>query len=577
MDWPTHRQQIFRGVNEAHDFLIDKDQSSGCKNVLLDHLGSVRSGNGRIKRNGTVITTTPDVLDLYRFYLSNGTKKFLAGAGTNLYLGAETSPYNFTSIKASLTTGLKGRYETFKDKCWRVNGTDANLKYDGTNVVNMGVETPTAPAVATGAAGNLTGDYYYKVSYQVDSYSEGNASVASSLVQPSSEKVTVTKPTSTPEADVTHWIIYRTKAGATTYYKLASVAIGTGTYSDDVIDTSLDTGSTAPADNSAPGVVDFIALQHRYIFLADKTSSRVYFCTQDYPEKYPAAYYFDINAKDGENINGLLVALGSMYCFKPNAIYAICGNDVDDFGVPPNKWSKYGCYAPDTLVEVNWKGSPMILYLHKTGVRAWDGTLSHPLSSHIQTTIESIDPDYIHLACAELKGNEYWISFCTSGTANNETWILNLETGDWREMNYGCNGFMVEVDDNLYSAQDDGWVHQQDTGTTDLGGDLTWEYYGKNFSWPHEEGIQNKARYLEIWASLLTDDLVVTLTVDNDSTNKQHIETLSNLGSSLVHSVISLPMSLKGEFFKPKYSGTGQNRCTIREVAITRIPISRRL
>lgn len=578
MEWPAYRQSIFRGTNERDNMQIKDDQCSSGLNCLLDEKGTLRSGNGRAKRNTTAITSTPHMLDLHRFYLSGGTKKFLAGGGTNLYLGAETTPFAFSSIKASLTSGKKGRYQTFKDKVFRVNGTDANLKYDVSDgVVNMGVETPSAPAVATGAGGNLSGDYYYKVSYQVDGYSEGNASVASSLVQPSSQKVTVTKPTSTPEADVTHWIIYRTKAGGSIYYKLATVLIATGSYSDDIVDSSLDTGNTAPSDNSTPSVCDFIALFHRYIFIAKEDTSRVYFSTQDYPEKYPAAYYFDISPQDGENITGIIEGLGSMYCFKKNSIYAICGNDDTDFGVPPNKWSRYGCYAPDTLKVVIWKGSPIILYLHKTGLRAWDGTLSNLLSGDIQTTIDSILDDYIHLACAELKGNEYWISFCTSGTVNNETWILNLETGDWRQHNYGVNGLMADNEGNLWAAVQDGWIYQFRAGVGDLGGDLSWEYTTKNWSFPHKQGDINRGRFFIIWASLETDTLSLLFMVDNDDTsNKTWTKTLAALGTSKVKTLISLPKNLIGEFFKVKYSSTGTKRCTIYRVELVYIPIPRR-
>lgn len=578
MDWPIFHLAFFKGTNERDNMQIENEQSSSSLNCLLDHKGILQSGNGRAKRNLTAITSTPHMLDLHRFYLSNGTKKFLAGGGTNLYLGSETTGWAFTSIKDSLAAGLKGRYQTFKDRVFRLNGTNANLKYDVTDgVVNMGVETPSAPAVATGASGNLTGDYYYKASYQVDGYSEGNASDASSLVQPSSDKVTVTKPTSTPEADVTHWIVYRTKAGAGIYYKLTTVAIGTGSYSDNTIDDNLDTGNTAPSDNSAPGVCDFIALFHRYIFILKASTSRVYFSTQDYPEKFPAAYYFDISPQDGENVTGIIEGLGSMYCFKKNSIYAICGNDTTDFGVPPNKWSRYGCYAPDTLKVVNWKGSPIILYLHKTGLRAWDGTLSHLLSADIQTTIDSISDDYIHLACGELKGQEYWLSFCTSGTVNNETWILNLETGDWRQHNYGVNGLMSDNEGNLWAAVQSGFIYQLAADVGDLGGNLSWEYTTKNWSFPHKQGDINRGRFFIVWASLETDVLTLDFTVDdNDTGNKTLSYPLKVLGASKVKTVISLPKNLVGEFFKVKYSSTGTKRCTIYRIELVYIPIPRR-
>jgi len=577
MNWPSYRQALFRGVNEqVDDFLIANEESSSCKNCRLDETGSLRSRNGRATRNTVAIIGTPNVLALHRFRMSGGTNKFLAYAGMNIWLGDEDSPYNFTSIKSGLTNNTKWRFLTFKDKVFGVNGSNTNFKYDGTNELDMGVETPGKPTVALGSGDGLDGDYYYKISYQVDSYSEGNASVASDLIQPETQAVTVSRPAGYEE-DVTHWIIYRTKASGSIYYKVATVAIGTATYSDTIADDSLDTGTIAPTDNGAPAVnADFIALHHRYIFLVDKDTSRLYFSVQDYPEKFPAAYYFDVNPKDGENINGIMPVLGGLWIFKKNAIYFLGGNDDTDFGIPSNKFSNYGCYAPDTLVNCSLAGKHVILYLHKTGIRGWDGTNSDLISAKIQPTIDTILDDYIDKACACLKGEEYWISFCTSGTSNNETWIFNLRTGDWRKYDYGMNAMCVWPDARLFSGQNSGWVYQEDTGTQDITSDISWEYYTKNYSFPHEMGNLNRYREMILWTSLATDDLSIQFTVDNDATNKRWTKTLSSIGSTLVKKRFSLPQYLAGELMKIKFSSSGKNQAEIRQLELRRQPILRR-
>ena len=305
MAWPSYRQNLFRGINnKTDDFRIENEEASDGKNFLVDDEGTLKSRLGRAKRNGTAITSTPDVLSLFRYYHSDdSTVRLIASAGTDIWLGAETTPFNFTSLETSLTSNIKWRFIQFRDKVFGCNGSNTNWKYDGTNAIDMGVVAPDAPAVATGAATGLTGDYYYKVSWQVDSYEEGDASVASALIQPSNQKVTVTKPTSTAEGDITHWIIYRTEASGSVFYKLTTVAIGTGTYSDSTADVSLDTGTTAPSDNNVPPVnADFITMYHRFVFLVDKDTSRIYFSKQDFPETYPDANYFDVMTKDGENI-----------------------------------------------------------------------------------------------------------------------------------------------------------------------------------------------------------------------------------------------------------------------------------
>lgn len=577
MDWETYTQTLFSGINNKTDpFRIEKEKASEGKNFLVDDEGTLKSRPGRAKRNGTAIANTPDVLSLFRFYHSDdSTVRLLAYAGTNIWLGAETSPYNFTSLKSSLTSNTKWRFIQFLDKVFGCNGSNTNFKYDGTNALDMGVAVPDAPAVAKGASTGLTGDYYYKVSWQVDSYEEGDASVASALIQPSNEDVVVTKPTSTQEADVTHWIIYRTEAGGLVYYKLATVAVGTGTYTDSTADSSLDTGTTAPTNNNVPPVnADFIALHKGFVFLVDKDTSTIYFSKQYYPETYPAAYHFHVNPKDGENLaGGIFSAQGGLWLFKPNHLYLLGGNDATDFGLQPKSYTHYGCYAPDTLADCTYMGMNVILYLHRTGVRAWTGAKSELVSRDIQTTIDSISSTYISKAVGRLVGDEYWISFCTSGTANNETWILNLITGDWRKYDYGCNALLVWIDGTLMSGQDDGWVYIEQTGTADAGADIAGDYTTKNHRFPHEKGNWNKYFEFVILASLNTDTLTITFTADNDSTNKQYARAIADMGAALVKTRFSLPKEIQGDFIKWKYSWSGQNALEIRAVELRRIPL----
>lgn len=579
-NWPSYRQNLFRGINnKTDDFRIEKEESPSAKNILVDDEGTLKSRPGRAQRNGTAITGTPDVLSLFRYYHSDdSTVKLIAYGGTNIWLGAETSPYNFTSLEASLTDNTKWRFIQYRDKVFGCNGSNSNWKYDGTNAIVMGVAVPDAPAVATGAGDGLDGAYYYKVSWMVDSYEEGDASVASDVINPSEQAVTVTKPTSTAEGDITHWIIYRTEASGSIYYKLATVAVGTGTYTDTTADASLDTGTTAPTDNNVPPVnADFIALHHRYIFMVDKDTSRIYFSKQDYPETYPAAYYFDVMVKDGENLDGgIISSQGGLWLFKKNNLYLLAGNDTTDFGIPPNSYTHYGCYAPDTLTDCTYMGMNVILYLHRTGVRAWNGASSQLVSRKIQTTIDSIDLDYIDKAEAKLVGDEYWISFCTSGSSNNETWILNLLTGDWRKYDYGCNALLVWKDGTLMSGQDDGLVYTEQTGTSDPSGDISWEYYTKNYEFPHSMGSFNRFREFVIWASLDTDTLSINFVADNDSTNKSFTKTIADMGSTLVKKRFSLPQFIQGEKVKIKFSSSGQNACEIRAFEIRMIPTARR-
>ena len=262
--------------------------------------------------------------------------------------------------------------------------------------------------------------------------------------------------------------------------------------------------------------------------------------------------------------------------FNKDNLYKLSGNDTTDFGIPPESYTNYGCYAPDTLVNCTLQGRNLILYLHRTGVRAWNGSSSELISRKIQTTIDSISTTLIGEACAALVGEEYWISFCTSGTFNNETWALSLITGDWRKLDFGVNHILEWKNGVVMTAVEDGFVYTEKTTTADAGSDISWDYTTKNYEFPHELGSYNRFREFIIWLSLATDTLTIRFTADNDSTNHQVDKTIVAPGSTLVKKRFSLPQYIEGEKLKIKFSSTGQNACEIRAFEIRMISSTRR-
>jgi len=95
-----------------------------------------------------------------------------------------------------------------------------------------------AATVAAGAAGNLTGDYYYKIIF-VNTNGETQAGTASALVQPSSQQIDLSA-IPIGGAGCTARKIYRTAAGGSTYKYVATISDNTTTvYTDDLIDGSL--------------------------------------------------------------------------------------------------------------------------------------------------------------------------------------------------------------------------------------------------------------------------------------------------------------------------------------------------
>jgi hypothetical protein len=105
---------------------------------------------------------------------------------------------------------------------------------------SQAVNAPGAPTVATGAAGALTGNYHYKVSFLVGEL-ESAVGTESAQVSPSSQKVSLSA-IPTGGNRVTGRKLYRTAAGGATGSEkfLATISDNTTTtYTDNAADGTL--------------------------------------------------------------------------------------------------------------------------------------------------------------------------------------------------------------------------------------------------------------------------------------------------------------------------------------------------
>ena len=105
------------------------------------------------------------------------------------------------------------------------------------------LDAPGAPtATVNAAAGNLNGNYYYRITFVTSEGGETLLGDASSVVSPSNQQVNLSNiPTAPSYTGVTSRKIYRTKAGSSSYYYLVTTLNDntTTTYTDNIADDSL--------------------------------------------------------------------------------------------------------------------------------------------------------------------------------------------------------------------------------------------------------------------------------------------------------------------------------------------------
>jgi hypothetical protein len=119
--------------------------------------------------------------------------------------------------------------------------------------LGTGIAPASAPTVATGSSGVLTGAYQYLVTF-TDTAGETTAGPASLTVNPSAQEVSLTNIPTGISGTITGRNIYRTKAGGSTFYLLTSISDNTTTtYTDNTPDSSLP--STQPPTTSTAGSI----------------------------------------------------------------------------------------------------------------------------------------------------------------------------------------------------------------------------------------------------------------------------------------------------------------------------------
>ena len=477
----------FRNINrKIKQELLPKEIGYTAINIRYDtELGSISKRGNRGTYGSMTTLGTSKVMSNYRYYKnSDSTKKLIISYETTLKLGNDTAG-TFANIKTGLTTDLFHYFLTYKDLCFIGNGTDANMCYDGTTVEEMGVPVPTAPTLALGAAGVLTGAYYYKVIYQIDDYQDGNASVASAVINPSAQKVTVTIPVSA-NTRVTDRKIYRTLKGGSVYYELTTVADNTTlTYTDNTEDGDLGT-TQAPSDYSGPGVYTQPSLHRSRVWWVGNSTykSRVIFCDvrsgTSYPDVYPALNFLDIGKDDGDTLLACVEDnFGQQMAIKQNSIRKIHTDSTD-----PKGWeigrviSVQGCCAKKTIVPTPYG----IIYLTRYGeskkrLVVFNGQTLEGKWDDIEPILTSIKENRLDEITGWYHNGSYHLAYAdpeSGNIYNDRELIIDLERGTFTidKKNISSYGSWNSGTDagELYTGTSDttGLLHNEDFVNWDI-------------------------------------------------------------------------------------------------------------
>ena len=394
--------------NSLTDINIPIGGGDIAENARFDDVKGIKVRKNRAKYNTSSLGANP-IYGLSRIYI--GSNSYTLGVYTTILKLGDDDAGTFSNLKTGLTADLDYTQVTYKNFHYLFNGTDSNIKTDGT-AANTDVQGCTAPSAnPTGekddTGSNLDEDtYQYKFAWVYDSYqiSSVYGTPLSVATDSSNLSIDLYDFEATP-ANATHMNIYRTEGGGTTFYYHSQHTVAeiegylTGArYNDDIADSGLDTAILAPSDNGTPPVAKFGILHKDRIFLAGNSTykSRVYYSDisslVSYPDVYPANNYIDIAPDDGDEIMGLAIdPTGSLCVFKKNTVRKIF-TDGD-----PVNWSVsepydfHGAISSQSITQTPHG----IIYFARKGengreLRKFTGTTASPISEKVTAEFNNV-------------------------------------------------------------------------------------------------------------------------------------------------------------------------------------------
>jgi hypothetical protein len=316
----------------------------------------------------------------------------LSGIITQVDTQAYAAPLN-TGVFASIRTGLNSGASGFDGVVYNqqlivTNQVDRAFvcKSDETTI-NLGMsQVTTAPTIAL-VGGALTGTFKYWIT-EYDSVNDIESAfgvaggTTAATATPAGNGVNVSKP-ATVNASATHWRVYRTidTGEFPVGWRVATVAIGTATYTDTTTDAALVlltpyaivniNGALYSRDEKQPD--SFLSLAVFEGSVCGSVADTVYYSETGFPHSFPAPYAIRMDPPLGDWAYCVRLCERALYVMFPNNTYRInylpkAGDPIFDTGVCQEEVANFGTTsARGACTFSGWGGKPVLFVASKTG------------------------------------------------------------------------------------------------------------------------------------------------------------------------------------------------------------------
>jgi hypothetical protein len=290
----------------AQNCRYDDEPGSAVKRKPLRYYNSSSLGSSAIKSS-------------YRFYKSDGTMKLIVAYSTTLKVGNDTTG-TYTNIATGLTDGKRWTFVTYKDLCIMSNGYDDMLVYDGSSD-NVTWQLGACKIVQGTGTGITRTNISYQITIDNDAYVCG--AISNIIASVTNKSIDLSNIPLGPSG-TTNRKIYRQSSETSGYRLITTLSDNTTTtYTDTTADASGGTVLPAVTDNMPKG--QELRLYRERLFLTRDLNNpnRIYYSMAYLPGYIDALDYMDVFPNDNDEISGVPITRGIMYCIKKNTIRPI--------------------------------------------------------------------------------------------------------------------------------------------------------------------------------------------------------------------------------------------------------------
>ena len=442
----NERQLLDGGLNSKFaPSIIENNESPDCANVVFTN-GSVGTRQGVAKFNTTPIGSFT-IDGIYTRRANDTSETMCAFANGTMWIAAGGTTFTTVASGQSVwTSGVRVTAAQYQNHIFMNNGGVIPYKYNGTDFTRHGVYPPTTThSVATGAAGNLIGDYRWKVTYVNSQSVESDLGPVNTTFPATNVIGNLTNIPVAPQSfGVNQRHIYRTVTSGAVYKRVTTLTDNTTTtYNDNIADASL--GTTAPSDNGVPPKYSAIIYHQNRLFMNDPSNlNYVWYTNLNEPYTVASTNFQRVGDNSSDLVKGFAVDNNNLIVFCENSITIGFMSETD-----PTTWrwitskSPYGSKSPFGAFNFNNRtGFPAVQNDKFVGIAALSGDAVEPSATllststvgsdmkteRIETDMFSVQENYLGNISSIVYKNKAFISvtYNTGNTTNNRIYVMDF-------------------------------------------------------------------------------------------------------------------------------------------------------